>query len=805
MLQKARGEMLGDVEVMDPDGGEQVGPESASDDVKKQTPLSAKDGPVRFRILKGHVLADLEATNAWREQATNDLAFVAGDQWSDDDRNYLQDQQRPIITFNRVETILKAIAGMEINGRHEIEFLPRNTQDTQLNELLSAASKWMADGCDAEDEQSDAFQQCCTTGVGVTECRFSYEDNPIGAYIEESFDCREFVWDRTVTKKNMRDARRMARIRRMPFYDASLLFPGKSRIQIDAAWANDTFLGRDTLKTLEERRIRDGDNTLDDFDDRNEVTVVCIQWWEKEAYWRVADESTNRIIELTDEEYGRLQTRMAVIGRAMGGSGPVEIHARQAHRKRYYQQFLGNEVLGDVQPAPAGDQFSWGVITGAFDKKKRMWYGLVRAMRDPQMWANKFMSQIMQIMNTTAKGGILAEADAFDDERQAEETYAQPDAITWLANGALSGAKPKIMPKPGQGDPSAYVNLLQFAISSIKDVTGINLELLGQQDQNQPGILEHMRKQAGMTVLAMQFDSLRGFLKIVGRKRLFFIQTRMSDGRLIRVAGPDYAQAIPLVRDKTSGEYDVIVDDAPTSPNQKEASWAVIQPLLVAFKDQLMGSPEVLALVLEYSPLPSRLVNAIKGAILKKTSDPQEQQYQEMMKQLAMRHLVAQIDKDQSTAEMQNAKAGATQTTATYDLAMAQNLLQKNSVDGFKNHMDAVSAAARAQLDTANAAKTRVQAVREAQGVRHDHEQHTADMRSQAVDDHSKLVKAFSDRFSAFAKAHNDRLASVTDHARAASEHVANLAGAHADLAKANRDRVGAVVDQRPPEPATAQ
>jgi hypothetical protein len=36
----------------------------------------------------------------------------------------------------------------------------------------------------------------------------------------------------------------------------------------------------------------------------------------------------------------------------------------------------------------------------------------------------------------------------------------------------------------------------QFAISSIRDVTGVNLELLGLRDANQPGMLEAQRKQA---------------------------------------------------------------------------------------------------------------------------------------------------------------------------------------------------------------------------------------------------------------------------------------------------------------------
>ena len=93
-----------------------------------------------------------------------------------------------------------------------------------------------------------------------------------------------------------------------------------------------------------------------------------------------------------------------------------------------------------------------------------------------------------------------------------------------MSPGSLSGPKPKIVPKPGGGDAHAYVELLTYAIQSITAVTGINLELL-VAEKDRPGIIEHMRKQASMTVLATMFDSLRGFLKIVGRKRLFFIQT----------------------------------------------------------------------------------------------------------------------------------------------------------------------------------------------------------------------------------------------------------------------------------------
>jgi len=47
-------------------------------------------------------------------------------------------------------------------------------------------------------------------------------------------------------------------------------------------------------------------------------------------------------------------------------------------------------------------------------------------MRDPQMWANKWLSQTLHILNTAAKGVIVAEMDAFEDTTEAEEKWFSP-------------------------------------------------------------------------------------------------------------------------------------------------------------------------------------------------------------------------------------------------------------------------------------------------------------------------------------------------------------------------------------------
>lgn len=598
-----------------------------------------------YERLKTWFSIDWEHSAAWRRRAKENFGFVAGDQWDKADKQYLEDQKRPVITFNRTLSIIKAVAGIEINSRHETVYLPRGTSPgaVRANEILTSASQWMADGCDAEDEQSSAFQDTLICGMGWTEARLDYDEEPDGKYVETKVDPLEMVWHRNSRSKNLVDARRVFRVKKMALADARDLFPGVPDFDLDAPWA----VGgepNEMAKPIEERRLKISETQGPD--PKSDVHIVHAQWWERECYYRVTDPMSGGLIAVSEDDYEQLVEQSAAQG--------IDVQAVKQYRKVYKQAFLGGAILGGIQDGPSGDRFSWSCITGELDRNKGTWFGLVEVMRDPQMWANKWLSQTLHILNTTAKGGIIAEKDAFADQRQAQETYAQPDAITWANKDAIS--KGKIMQKPGAGIPTSYVNLLEFAIASIRDATGINLELLGLRDANQPGILEHQRKQAAMTILATLFDSLRRFRKQVGRVRLFYIQEYLSDGRLIRVAGQDGQELVPLMRDQTMGDYEVIVEDAPTSPNSKEQTWATIQQVIPAFRELL--TPEAVITILEYSPLPSKLVAAFKDMASAPNPDAMKAKAisEEMAKIKARRESAAAM-KDEASAEATRAKA----------------------------------------------------------------------------------------------------------------------------------------------------
>lgn len=569
-----------------------------------------------FKRLKRWFTGDHETQSAWRRKAREDFAFTAGEQLSEEDKARLREMNRPIIVMNRIEPVIDSVAGSEVANRQEVRFIPRSQGDVQVNEVLTAAAKWFRDQCDAEDEESDAFRDTIICGMGWTETRLDYEDEPEGAPVIERCDPLQMVWDSAATKRNLVDMRRVFHIRRdIPIAEARALCPGD---QFEDADYNASWVDTDT-----ETEPHHVDNTFYDKDEAGAgggqdhcVTMVRAQWWERVPVYLVLDPTNpDNILTLDKKAFDDIAAKAKLAGVALS-------HTRQT-RKIYKQAFLGN-VLLEIGEAPCRDHFSFKCITGKRDRNANSWYGLVRAMKDPQRWANKWMSQTVHIMNTSAKGGILAERGFFENDADAEATWARQDAITWARQGALSGQSPKYAQKPQSEFPSSSFQLMQFAISSIRDVSGVNVEILGMQaGADQAASLDMQRKQSAMTILQPLFDSLRRYRKEQGRLLLYLIENYLSDGRLIRIVGQEQERYVPLIRQPGNASYDVIVDEAPTSPNQKEATWSMLQQLLPVIGTLL--PPATWLALLKYSPLPSSAQKDISDSISQsQPSQPQQ-------------------------------------------------------------------------------------------------------------------------------------------------------------------------------------
>lgn len=570
----------------------------------------------------------------WHKTARDEYDFVAGKQWKPEDQEALRLQNRPDVTFNYSEKMIDAVVGAEVSNRQEVSYKARQMENEELSELWTNAARWVRDECNAEDEETDAFRDALICGMGWTFTRMDYTEDKDGMPIVERVDPMEMYWDPACNKPGLADRR----------FDVHGVWMDNDLIRLK--WPGQSINSSDDQMSGSTGIIRTGHRYLDDNDYRDDTerhvdqTMVwhyeCV---ELESYYRVATGDGN-IAEIAQKDFGAMKQQLDQFG----------LKYVKEFKKVYYRGFLADETVLEFGMSPCQHGFMRNCITGKRDRNKNLWYGLTRVMMDPQRWANKWLAQIMFIINANSKGGLMAEQGAFVDDRKAEDEWSSPDSIIHLNEGGLNKIKQKEM----SAYPAGLAQLMEFALSSLPQVTGINLEALGLANRDQANVLEQSRKQAAYGLLAPIFDSLRRYRKMQGKVLLYFIREFISDGRLVKINGVGSEKYIPLTKPADAVEFDIIVDQAPTAPDVKDRTWQA----LMQIAPQMIKAGEPLPPdLLSYAPLPAEMIQKWQKFIQQqqaqgKVSPQQMQQMQQQMQQTQQENQQLQMKLQDKSQEL---------------------------------------------------------------------------------------------------------------------------------------------------------
>jgi hypothetical protein len=610
------------------------------DTVSPEAGAQGADTLLLASTLAQRVMRDLEAAatmvTRWRKEAGEADRFMAGRQWHPADEARLNEEDRPTAIFNFAQKYIRIVAGTEKHNRQEIVFVPRAPQAPGANaagELASAVYSSVIDACNGPEERSQSFEDLLVRGMGWTHVRLDLELDPDGRIVLERVDGMKMHWDPAARKQNLEDARWVACEQEIPLAEALRRWPEKRR-ELQVAEFVDEGAGqaREVEHVTPIAYQPENETIIPARAPSGYVRVIEYQYYDIEPCYRLADPLRNRICELDAAAFRRLRARLEPTGigfadaaaEAPAGDGPDATAALvspratadpsriwyvRQDRRVYKRVFTAGPVELEARRLPVQNVgFTYKAITGSFDAHERVYRGLLHVLMDPQRFANKFFSQTLHIINSNAKGGLLAEASAFADPLRAEQDWANPSALILLEEGALSGPRPRIQERSRPALPEGTFVMLKWCVDALGGVSGINPELLGATTGDVPGVAQRQRQVQGMTINAGYFSALTRYLREEARTVFEFIRNFVADGRMVTIGGPYDARAIPLLRERLPVDYTLVIDEPTKSPNAKEAFWERMAPIVPVLVKNNAFLPDIL----DYSPFPASIAARLK-------------------------------------------------------------------------------------------------------------------------------------------------------------------------------------------------
>ena len=568
------------------------------------------------------------AINKWRKQAREAYRFRDNKQLSDEDERMLRDQGRPNTAFNTAQKFIRYVSGVQRDSPTTLMFNAidfDNTQAQLFGERVGKYYEWACKKSNADDSRATVFEDFLVTGVGFANCYITNAIDARGLIGYPRIDPMEMLWPDCLdvnlggASVQQGGTRWRARESWVEKEEASGLFPSAyARSLIDAAateapqtsWPSvDRVLYKiPYVQTYPLDELKAGRSKSD------RVKIMEFQCWENQPGYAFEDPLDQTEQWMDEEAFDEYKAQLRDLFHAEIADYEYRIG------RKWLRYFLLNRrhLLEEPSELP-GPRFTFNCMCCHFDQEDRIPYGFMRVLIDPQRYANKFFNQMIESFSKQAKGGAMAEVDAFEDKAQLkdfEDTYSQTGSVNFVAPGGMGKIKEKQQPET----PAAAMAILQFCERSMQDVTGISEDSLGIGASTAAGVTLKRRQRAGMVLLASEFDSEAQFRRDEGY--IFYDHLELiSDSRLIRVGGAYDGEVMKLEGAPFSLDYEIELDDIERDPNMRQ--W-LAEMVLGPFGQTAMRTGNWIDDFYNVLPIPRRWIEKIKA----QAKQRQEQQQQ---------------------------------------------------------------------------------------------------------------------------------------------------------------------------------
>lgn len=613
-----------------------------------------------------------------REAYVTDTNFSASaDMWPEQVKK-LRGDNRPTLTFNRLNGVVKQIIGDYRQNKLAIKVLPSGNGATEdVADILAGLLRNIEMESDADSAYTNGLECSARGGFGYFRFITEYEGadsfdqnliikpihNPLTVYFDPAA--------RLITRA---DARWCFVTEMMPKGEFKKLYPN----------ASDTGFS-----------VADDSESMDDWGgDDNDSEIRIAEYYTKEIVKiRLAAFDNGAVIEIDDD--AQIE--------ALEQVGWKLTKERDAERTNVrWRKVTGLEVLEErlyktsyIPVIPVlGEEVN---LQGKVRTRSAIYYA-----KDAQHMYNYWKTAATESVALSAKAPwkvTAKEIEGYEDQWDNVNSMPQPYLVFNPDPEHPQG--PERIDPPNQ--PIGEMAMAGQAGIDIQYTTGVFDANLGQKSNETSGVAIGERQQQGATSTYIFIDNLRKSIEYLGRALIDWIRIVYDTERVVRIIGIEgdsdsetinQKQANPLVgiteilNDITVGKYDVVVETGPAFASRRREAVDGMMKFISAL-------PQLGSLIADLAvknmdwpgadEIAARLKRALPPQI---TTDPDSPEGQQMMQQRAQQQQQQQAMQQQAMQSHLQVEGSKVQA----DMAKSQASVVKSQAEVIKAKADVIEA-----------------------------------------------------------------------------------------------------------------
>ena len=646
--------------------------------------------------VKGAYYRDISLQAESRLQRSLDADFYDDKQFTEDEKEeYEADGRMPPLQYNIIKQTINWILGSYLRQTYDWNVLPRTEDDVEPAIRKTKLCKYIADINSSARQQYLAFQDAVKTGEGWIETALEVNDEGEQQIVVRHEHWRNMIVDSSCRRVDASDATRLFRtkildveqvVARFPQYENELRNESQDREQVENDFMYEQYqqsgLGAGGSMFMSKAMPYDG---------TREAIRVMECWYKRPMRVQIL----------------RGQGRLS--GYVYDPKNPEHVQAVQMGElelvKTHRQQvcvcvFTDNTLLFSGVSPYRHNRFPFVRTVAYLDDKTGMPYGVIRALRDPQMSFNIRRNKAIYLLSTKR---VVMDKGAVDDIKLLEEEVSRPDSIIQVN----PNKKLEIIESPSLAD--AHVQFGREDESYMLKASGVTGENLGQQTNATSGIAIQARQEQGTVTTLMLYENAAWAFEKQGQLVLSLIEQFISQEMQFRITSDTKNKEFVAVNDGTDetditkSQADFIVTKQNYHATMRQALAEQLLPLASTIA-QATGNPQSAFAVIETAIGLTDIPN--KDGIMAKLResmglpDPDEtpeekaareqSQADQQAKQNAMleRKANAEIAKLEAEAQQAQASANSEQITALSDKMNAlQDVMNATKAMLTKPHM----------------------------------------------------------------------------------------------------------------------